>query len=102
MQFRENPSLELGNAIFSKYLNQSRSELEVNVPNSLCSEIRSKLDTSTEGMVNTLSGEMFDKIQQVVAGNLSDTYSRFIFTSEFVKYKNISEILEDGLGNELE
>jgi hypothetical protein len=99
VEFKKNPSMRGGTAIYIKYLCQTKSELEITVPVALCTDVKRKLDNSTDGIVNTLSDGTFDKIFKVVSENLSDTYSRFIFSSQFVKYSRMSEMVELGLAN---
>jgi hypothetical protein len=100
LEFQNYPSLARGNAIFIKYLCQSKSELEINVSLTLCLDIKKKLDNSSDGVVNTISASTFDAILSVVTDNLTDTYSRFIFTSKYLKFTKMNEIVHDGLANE--
>jgi hypothetical protein len=100
MEFRQNPSIQVAHEIYLKYLCQSNSELEINVPMSICLEVKKRIDSSSDGMINTLSEAIFDAVFNDVCQNLADTYSRFIFTADFLKYTTMAEMVRQGLANQ--
>jgi hypothetical protein len=98
--FQNTPTVQKGYDIYNKYLQRSSSELEINVPVSYCHEAKLKLDSSTDGVVNTISGELFDPIFVVVCDNLSDTFSRFRNTNTYLKYTKMVQSVEYSLENQ--
>lgn len=80
---------EQGERIYSLYLNGRGSELEVNVTRSKCIEVFKKLQ------MNEISRDMFDDIEKGVFENLMDTYSRFIFSSEYLIWKSKLKYLKE-------
>lgn len=87
--FKKEPSLEKSIEIFKKYLDGINSECEVNVPESTCRDIKAKIQH------NHYSEKMFENVQRYVELNLTDTYSRFIFTEPYLNYVKNETFLEE-------
>lgn len=68
---------EIARQIYEMYMNGAKSQLEVNIPGSYCVKVKEKMETSQ--VVKTL----FDDVENALIVNISDTYSRFIFTEEY-------------------
>jgi hypothetical protein len=75
------------------YFNGSRSELEVNMPQKICSEIRKKIE---DGI---LEDDLFDLSTKIIVANLQDTMSRFQFSIEYETYMNTQKLLEDQINH---
>jgi hypothetical protein len=71
------------------YFNGSRSELEVNMPQKICLEIRKKIDNGI------LEDDLFDLSSKIIVGNLQDTMSRFQVYPEYETYLKTQKLLED-------
>ena len=54
--------------------------MEVNIPSKYVPPIQKQVQDKE------FTIDLFDKIEKLVIGNLSDTYCRFITTNEFKKY----------------
>eukprot|EP01080_Neovahlkampfia_damariscottae_P010496 gene10496-3017_t len=80
---------EILDEIFYTYFNGSRSELEVNVTQQLCTDLKKKMDS------NHFEDEIFDDLLKAIFTNLNDTMSRFRFTSEYTKFLKTNKLLQD-------
>jgi hypothetical protein len=87
--FNKNQRKEIGNEIYSKYLNGDLSELEANIPQSLTLKVRRGLD-----MCETVEQDLFNEILIATKENLSDTYSRFIISEEAENYELTVELIK--------
>lgn len=80
---QENDPLQkkiMAKQIFDKYCNGSDSELEVNISMKIAIEIKDKMETG-EVVKN-----LFDNLEISIILNLSDTFTRLIFTPEYRVY----------------
>lgn len=64
--------------IYEKYL--TNSELEVNVPKRICTEVKEKIETQE------VAKNLFNDLETNIMINISDTWSRLCFTKEFLEY----------------
>jgi hypothetical protein len=71
--------------IYYRYLNGAGSVMEVNVPRKKCQEIFERLK---KGDIDV---NLFNDLEKDCLGNLSDTYSRFLFSSDYVKNRSIQK-----------
>jgi hypothetical protein len=62
------------------YLNGRSSELENNITHSDAQKVNTVVKN------DEVNDEMFDDVEKVLLTNISDIFSRFIFTSEYLKY----------------
>lgn len=93
LEYQKSPNVDDANKIYSKYLAGKDSPCEVNVSQALCLEIRKNIDD--ENITNTL----FDNVRSAILLNLTDTYSRFIFTSKFEQWDKLNKFKEVELSN---
>jgi hypothetical protein len=71
------------------YFNGTLSELEVNLSSRLCAALIEDVK------VNNFSDDLFGEISKTVQLNLSDTYSRFIVSKEYLSIIKTIELVED-------
>jgi hypothetical protein len=82
--------------IYFKYFNGPNSPMEVNVSKSLCVEIFNKLQKGD------VQADIFDQTMPTLKTNMADTYSRFSFSSAYVKEmkkKSVQQELLEGTKN---
>jgi hypothetical protein len=65
--------------IYFKYLNGLNSPMEINVSKKVCLEIYDKLK------VGEIDGNIFEHVERTLNTNMTDTFSRFMFSSAYVK-----------------
>lgn len=82
------------NQIYKMYLNGSNSSLEVNLPSSMCTPILFALDHPEE----ELPENIFSEIQRSTIVNISDTFSRFILSNEFLEIKKKDSFIKGAFG----
>jgi hypothetical protein len=80
---------ECSQRIFSSYMNGNLSDLEVNLPGSVCRSVKEKIDN----FAVELTPNLFDEAMMMVKNNLSDTYSRFIISDDYLKLMNSLEFI---------
>lgn len=84
---------ELSKQIHALYLNGSRSELEVNLPGGVASHITREIQSGL------ISDNLFDSALDAIKTNLHDTFSRFRFSAEFMKWEEQYKLMQQSLGN---
>lgn len=80
LEYQSKPSSDLAYEIYDKYLEEG-ALCEVNVSRGECKLVKEMMD---RGEFNP---SLFDDILKTIMINLSDTYSRFIFTDEYSSVK---------------
>ena len=80
---------ELAQKIYSTYLNGNSSELEVNITQELCREIKQKIDNEEE----EIDIDLFKEVLKSIRSNLKDTFGRFRFTQDYLNFQKTSDIL---------
>lgn len=90
-RYKANPSTKLASNIFNLYLCESNSELEVNVQSSIVKDLKVIFDKGE------FPNDLFDKIEQTLLTNLSDTFSRFIFTSDYINMMKSKELVSSSV-----
>jgi hypothetical protein len=90
--YRKNPTIDHATMIYTKYLQGSKSELEVNVTFKEYQRVKS--DLASENHSNLLDS-IFDGIFREVTENLMDTYARFVSSSEYIQFKKRGEYFNE-------
>eukprot|EP01080_Neovahlkampfia_damariscottae_P007152 gene7152-11465_t len=75
--------------IFHLYLNGSKSPCEINIDRKTVNILKEEINNSAALLEN-----LFDKVEDAVKVNLSDTYSRFIVSAPYLSYKTSLAIVE--------
>jgi hypothetical protein len=83
---------KLASNIFATYLNGSHSTLEINIPSRECRVVKEKLDT---GMAPQT---LFMDIERGLMINLADTFSRFVFSREYMQLETRERFLTNTFG----
>jgi alpha-tubulin suppressor-like RCC1 family protein len=79
--------------IYYLYLNGDISPLEINIDSKNCKKVFSVInDENVE-----LDNETFDDVEKALKINLSDTYSRFVFTTPYSNFEKNSEFKDNEL-----
>jgi hypothetical protein len=78
--------------IYTLFFGGADSMYEVNVSRSACNDVLSKIQSET------FDQTLFDTLQLTVMTNLSDTYSRFIFTGPYQKWEQTIRLEREMLG----
>eukprot|EP01080_Neovahlkampfia_damariscottae_P007841 gene7841-12314_t len=73
-----NQKPQLAKGIFALYLNGTDSIYQVNIAESLISEIHNSIEN------NNFPSDLFDRIEKEIDVNLKDTYGRFRFQREYL------------------
>jgi hypothetical protein len=89
----EEEKLHIAKNIYNLYFNGNNSNMEVNVARSLTLEIKNKINN------NQLSIDLFSGVEKTIMTNLSDTYSRFSYSKEYVEHMKSIEIIQNVLEN---
>lgn len=80
--------LQMAQKIFDTYLNGSDSELEVNISSDFCKKVKTLISTGN------VDGNLLNDVERQIIANVSDTFSRFIFTSAYLNYTAKTEYLK--------
>lgn len=83
--------LEFLQKLHSRYLNGIRSELEVNVTKDISLQIKDAIES------NNLPENLLEPLQKLLILNLSDTYSRFIFSKEYKNWVKSKTFLQESI-----
>lgn len=86
--YEKNPNLNQANFIYENYL-KTGSPLEVNVSKKEIEEILSSIKSEK------LSKILFENIKISVLTNLKDTFSRFIYTNEYIIWETKNKLIEN-------
>jgi hypothetical protein len=79
---------QMASRMFNFYLNGENSELEVNLSQTVSSQIRYLIQNQL------ISSDMFSNVLKGVEENLSDTYSRFIASNEFKNFHEVKSFIQ--------
>jgi hypothetical protein len=79
-RYKKSVALATAERIYAKFLNGTQSQLEVNVPQKACMAVKYKLE------MRDVDVSLFKEIESGLMLNISDTFTRFMITSEFHTY----------------
>ena len=75
--------------IFHLYLNGSKSPCEINIDYKRVKILKDSINETKD-----LTENLFDKIEEAIKINLSDTYSRFVVSPSYISYKKSLAFVE--------
>lgn len=82
VKYKNEPTEDFAKEVFQKYFNGRDSVLEVNTSRQNCNEISQKLAR------NEIKPDLFDKVEKDIFMNLSETYTRFVISSDWKAHLN--------------
>jgi hypothetical protein len=93
-RFKSIPSLDFAVKIHQKYLKGSSSEFEINIP--------IKEGLAIQGVIEReeIDVDMFRDVQRYVIQNISDTFSRFSFSSSYKTYHQQVQFFDEVMEND--
>lgn len=85
---------QLATRIYKAYLSGSESELEVNISSDICKKVKIEIDSGK------VQPDLFVNVERQIITNLSDTFSRLIFTRAFIQWAASSDYLKDTVAHD--